>query len=203
MRRLAAVLFPSFELLDLAGPLEMFGNLKEEFEVLTVAEVPGPVASVQGVTLNAQFSFEDFPGAEFVLLPGGIGTFREGANPAMLDFLRRACAPAEQVMTVCSGSALLAKTGLLDGRQATTNKAYFGPCSAERPAVNWVKAARWVEDGRFATSSGVSAGIDMALAVIARYCRPAVAEQLALMTEYEWHRDPAWDPFAAAHGLVD
>ncbi len=64
MRRLAAVLFPNFELLDLAGPLEMFGNLKQEIEIATVAQVAGAVASVQGVSLTAEYSFEDLPGAE-------------------------------------------------------------------------------------------------------------------------------------------
>ncbi len=201
-KTLAAVLFPNFELLDLAGPLEMFGNLQQQVSIVTVAQVKGPVVSAQGVTLNATHDFTDCPAADFVLLPGGMGTFVEGANSEMLNFLRRLSGEAEQVMTVCSGSALLARTGLLDGLQATTNKAYFAQCSAEGPQVTWVKAARWVEDGKFATSSGVSAGMDMSLAVIAKHFGPEVAEQLALMTEYEWHRDPAWDPFAKAHGLA-
>lgn len=203
MKTLAAVLFPNFELLDFAGPLEMFGNLKEQVRVATVAEKAGPVLSVQGVAVSAEFSFDNCPAADWVLLPGGFGTFPEGANATMLGFLQRSSAAAEQVMTVCSGSGLLARTGVLDGRTATTNKAYFTQCSGEGPAVNWVKEARWVEDGKFATSSGVSAGIDMALAVIAKHFGTAAAEQLALLTEYEWHRDPAWDPFAKAHGLVD
>ncbi|MFN8618498.1 MAG: DJ-1/PfpI family protein [Dehalococcoidia bacterium] len=202
MKTLAAVLFPNFELLDFAGPLEMFGNLKEQVRVLTVAEKAGPVLSVQGVAVTADLSFAECRAADWVLLPGGFGTFPEGANPAMVGFLQRASAAAEQVMTVCSGSGLLARTGVLDGRKATTNKAYFAQCSGEGPAVNWVKEARWVEDGKFATSSGVSAGIDMALAVIAKHFGEPVAEQLALLTEYEWHRDPAWDPFAKAHGLA-
>lgn len=202
MKTLAAVLFPNFELLDFAGPLEMFGNLKEQVRVLTVAENAGPVLSVQGVAVTADLSFAECPAADWVLLPGGFGTFPEGANPAMVGFLQRASAAAEQVMTVCSGSGLLARTGVLDGRKATTNKAYFAQCSGEGPAVNWVKEARWVEDGKFATSSGVSAGIDMALAVIAKHFGEPAAEQLALLTEYEWHRDPTWDPFAKAHGLA-
>lgn len=201
-KTLAAVLFPNFELLDFAGPLEMFGNLKEQLQVVTVAEKAGPVLSVQGVAVAADFTFEDCPAADWVLLPGGFGTFPEGGNAAMVSFLQRSSAAAEQVMTVCSGSGLLARTGVLDGLRATTNKAYFAQCTAEGPAVNWVKEARWVEDGKFATSSGVSAGIDMALAVIAKHFGTAVAEQLALVTEYEWHRDPSWDPFAKAHGLT-
>jgi transcriptional regulator GlxA family with amidase domain len=201
-KRLVAILFPQFELLDLAGPLEMFGSLREQVEVVTVAETAGPVTSTQGVTLQAQHSFADSPAADFVLLPGGSGTFPQGQNAAMLEFLRRICPTAQQVMTVCSGSGQLARTGLLDARRATTNKAYFAQCSGEGPSVEWVKEARWVEDGTYATSSGVSAGIDMALAVIAKHFGAQAAEQLALMTEYEWHRDPAWDPFAKAHALV-
>ena len=202
MKKLAAILFPNFELLDFAGPLEMFGSLREQVEVVTVAEKPGPVKSTQGVEIDAAFGFADCPPTDFVLLPGGFGTFSEGQNEAMLAFLRRVCPPAQQVMTVCSGSGLLARTGLLDGRRATTNKAYFAQCSGEGPAVNWVKEARWVEDGTYATSSGVSAGIDMALAVIAKHFGAPAADQLALMTEYEWHKDPAWDPFAKVHSLV-
>jgi transcriptional regulator GlxA family with amidase domain len=68
--------------------------------------------------------------------------------------------------------------------------------------VEWVKEARWVEDGKFVTSSGVSAGIDMALAVIAQLAGVETSETIALATEYDWHRDPAWDPFARHHGLV-
>lgn len=202
MRTLAAVLFPNFELLDFAGPLEMFGSLREQVEVVTVAQAAGPVKSTQGIEVEAAYSFADCPAAEFVLLPGGFGTFPEAQNPAMVEFLQRVCPPAEQVMTVCSGSGLLARTGLLDGRKATTNKAYFAQCSGEGPNVDWVKEARWVEDGPYATSSGVSAGIDMALAVIAKHFGREAADQLALMTEYEWHKDPAWDPFAKAHNLV-
>jgi transcriptional regulator GlxA family with amidase domain len=106
-------------------------------------------------------------------------------------------------MTVCSGSMLLAAAGLLDGRPATTNKALFNEITELTPAVKWVKQARWVDDGNIVTASGVSAGIDMALAVVAREFGQEQAELLAELTEYEWHRDPDWDPFARVHGLVD
>ena len=72
----------------------------------------------------------------------------------------------------------------------------------ENVRVEWVREARWVEDGRFATSSGVSAGIDMALAVIAKLAGSQVSDTLAVATEYDWHRDANWDPFAKVHGLV-
>ena len=105
-------------------------------------------------------------------------------------------------MSVCTGAALLARAGVLDERQATSNKAAFSWVVGQGPRVRWVKQARWVEDGKFWTSSGVSAGIDMALAVIAKLFGEKTGDELALATEYEWHRDAAWDPFARAHGLV-
>jgi transcriptional regulator GlxA family with amidase domain len=202
MRKLVAVLFTGFELLDLAGPLEMFGSLSDEVEIVTTAETAGPVRSTQGVEVVAATPFSECPVPDFLLLPGGMGTFAQGRNPAMIEFLQRQAPAVSQVMTVCSGSALLARSGLLDGRRATTNKAFFSQCCAEGPAVDWVAEARWVEDGPYATSSGVSAGIDMALAIIARHFGKPVADRLALRTEYDWHQDPSWDPFARAHGLV-
>ena len=99
-------------------------------------------------------------------------------------------------MSVCSGSALLAKAGLLDGRRATSNKMFFQLARSQSDRVQWVTAARWVEDGPFATSSGVSAGTDMALAVIAKLYGRERAEQIAIQTEYSWHRDADRDPFA-------
>ena len=105
-------------------------------------------------------------------------------------------------MSVCTGAALLARAGVLDERQATSNKAAFSWVVSQGPRVRWVKQARWVEDGKFWTSSGVSAGIDMALAVIARLIRLELAEELAVLMDYEWPRDAAHDPFAAVHKLV-
>jgi transcriptional regulator GlxA family with amidase domain len=89
----------------------------------------------------------------------------------------------------------------LDGRRATTNKRAFVWVESQGPRVNWIKQARWVEDGKFATSSGVSAGIDMALALIARLVDAEAAERAATAMEYEWHRDSSWDPFAKIHGF--
>ncbi|MCZ6545789.1 MAG: DJ-1/PfpI family protein, partial [Chloroflexi bacterium] len=108
---------------------------------------------------------------------------------------------AELTTTFCNGSHLLAVSGVLDGRTATTNKMLFSQIAADQPNVNWVAEARWVDDGDIVTGSGVSAGIDMALYVIARLFGDETAERLAQVTEYEWHRDPAWDPFAAKAGL--
>jgi putative intracellular protease/amidase len=194
-RTLGAILYPRFELLDLYGPLEMFGALGPELRIVTVAEQAGPVASFQGPRTLAEHGFADCPPLDLLLLPGGLGTLAQLGNAALLDFLRERAPGAEVTMSVCSGSALLAKAGLLDGRRATSNKMFFDLARSQGPRVEWVPAARWV-DGPLVTSSGVSAGTDMALAVIARLHGRERAERIAAYTEYVWHSDPDRDPFA-------
>lgn len=191
-RKLGAVLFPGFELLDLFGPLEMFGAL---VDLVPVAGEPGPVRSAQGPACVAEVGFPDAPPLDLLLVPGGIGTRSAVEDDALLEFLRTRAPAAEVVMSVCTGSAILARAGLLDGRRATTNKIFFEVARAEGPRVHWVEEARWVEDGPFVTSSGVSAGMDMALAVITRLFGRERAEAVALLTEYVWQEDPNRDPF--------
>ena len=201
-RTLGAVLFPGFELLDVFGPLEAFAGLGGLFHVVTVAERAGPVASAQRVRAVADHGLADCPHLDVVLVPGGIGT-REGVeNRTLLDWLAQRAAEAEIVTSVCTGAALLARAGLLDGRRATTNKAFFQWVADQGPRVTWVKVARWVDDGKFVTSSGVSAGIDMALHVISRTHGREVSENVARAMEYDWHTDADWDPFAKVWGLV-
>jgi transcriptional regulator GlxA family with amidase domain len=195
-RTLGAVLYPQFELLDLYGPLEMFGCLGPALRIVTVAEHAGPVASTPGPSTLAEHSFASAPPLDLLLVPGGVGTFPQLKNDALLAFLRERVPRAELAMSVCTGSALYAAAGLLDGRRATTNKQFFSLTCASGPKTDWVKEARWVEDGKLVTSSGVSAGTDMALAMIAKLWGRPVAQQVAELTEYEWQSDPARDPFA-------
>jgi len=201
-RTLGVLLFPDFELLDVCGPLQMFGNMHGAVGIATVAEQAGPVASRQRVALRAEHTLAACPALDMLLVPGGWGTRKEVENRALRDWLVARAATAEIVMSVCTGAALLARAGLLDGRRATSNKANFQWVTTQGPAVEWVKEARWVEDGKVVTSSGVSAGIDMALAVIARIAGDQIATTLADAAEYEWHRDAGWDPYARRWGLV-
>ena len=194
-RKLGVILYGDFELLDVFGPVEMFGNVGPELEVLMVAEQAGRVKSAQGPSVLADVGFDDCPPLDLILVPGGVGTFPELSNERTLDFLRRQSSSAEITSSVCSGCALLAKAGLLDGRRATSNKQFFSMIAAQGEKVEWVKEARWVDDGEFVTSSGVSAGMDMALALIERLYGSERAEAIANLTEYEWHRDPDIDPF--------
>lgn len=194
-RTIGIVLYPRFELLDVYGPAEVFGNVTQGLKLVMVAEKAGPVTSAQGPKVLADFGFDDCPPLDLVLVPGGMGTLAEVKNPAMLDWLKARSKEAEIVMSVCSGSAILAEAGLLDGRKATSNKRYFQIAVDHGPKVEWIEKARWVDDGDRVTSSGVSAGIDMSLAVVARLYGDKVADNIAKATEYQWHRDAANDPF--------
>ena len=121
-RTLGALLYEDFELLDLFGPLEMFGSMQGAVEVRTVADRPGLVRSAQGPRVQADHGLEDCPPLDLLLVPGGIGTRTEVDNARLVDWLRARSRELEMAMTVCTGSALLAAAGLLDGRRATTNK---------------------------------------------------------------------------------
>ncbi len=201
-RSVGVVLFQDFELLDVFGPLEMYGMAPEDFDISIVAEKSGEVASSPGPKLVVEHLFGEDRQYDLLLVPGGRGTRREVDNRVMLEWLRIQSAKAEYVTSVCTGSALLARAGVLDGVQATTNKMAFQWVASQSAKVIWQKHARWVEDGRFFTSSGVSAGMDMSLAVIAKLLGREIAEQAAVRAEYDWHRDADWDPFAKLNGLI-
>lgn len=202
MRRIGALIFPGFELLDVFGPMEMFGLLDKEYSLDLVAETAGPVVSHQGLCAYADKSIEQSADYDILFVPGGAGTRREISNLKLLDWISKVSENAEYTLSVCTGSALLAKAGVLDNRRATTNKAAFSWVVDQGPNVNWVRQARWVEDGTFITSSGVSAGMDMTLGAIAIMHDMDTAKKVATWCEYSWHQDKNWDPYAQIHGLV-
>ena len=202
-RTLGVVLFEGFELLDVFGPLEMFGLAAEHFEIRLITERGGVVASRQGPKSLCDDSFQSAPAIDVLVVPGGIGTRREVNNPVLLNWLKERSEQAELVASVCTGSALLAKAGVLDGLRATSNKLAFAWASSQSEKVHWQQQARWVEDGKVFSSSGVSAGIDMALAVIAKLVSQQAAEEVANFAEYSWQRDADCDPFASVVGVSE
>ena len=202
-RTLGVVLFEGFELLDVFGPLEMFGLAADHFEIRLISETGGVVASRQGPKSVCDDSFQSAPAIDVLLVPGGIGTRGEVNNPVLLDWLKERSQQAELVASVCTGSALLAKAGVLDGLRATSNKLAFAWAASQSEKVQWQQQARWVEDGKVFSSSGVSAGIDMALAVIAKLVSMQAAEEAANFAEYSWQRDANCDPFASVAGVSE
>jgi putative intracellular protease/amidase len=195
MKTIAIVLFPGFETLDVFGPVQMWGRLPDH-KVVFVAEKAGPVRSSQGQESIATYSFADAPQFNIVMVPGGGGARKEVINEAMLEFVRKQDKGSELTVSVCTGAAILAKAGLLDGHKATTNKLAYKWATSQSDKVNWVGHARWVVDGKYVTSSGVSAGTDMALALVEKIYGREAAEQRAKGAEYIWNSDANNDQFA-------
>ena len=196
-KTVGVLLFEGFELLDVFGPLEAWGMHAEiagACTIVTAAEKAGAVKSAQGPRAMADYALADCPQIDVMLVPGGIGTRREVENPpafGMVEAARGTSGNRELRMhrRGVVGARRIARRTPRDLQQALVEMV-----TEQGPAVEWVRQARWVEDGKFATSSGVSAGIDMTLAMIARLAGDEVAERVAIPMEYEWHRDPSWDP---------
>ena len=201
-KRVSVVLFDRFELLDVFGPLELLANLSDRFGINLLAPEAGPGRSAQGPKVLAERSYEDAPDPEIVLVPGGIGTRTLVKDHGFRDWLNSWAGRAEILASVCTGSGVLASAGLLDGYRATSNKRAFAWAREQGPRVEWVAQARWVEDRNRWTSSGVAAGMDMTLALMAKLHTEDVAAAVADGVELDWHRDPTWDPFAVKNGLI-
>ncbi len=194
-KTLGIILYPGFEVLDVYGPLEMWAYVPD-YNIVMIAEEAGPVMSAQGVATVATHSFETAPQLDIVMVPGGTGSRQQLENQNFLDYLEVVNETTEFTTSVCTGSALLAKAGVLNGHRATANKRFFFLSEQQSKEVDWVVDARWVESGKMFTSSGVSAGTDMALGLVAKTHGIQAARDLASSVEYEWHEEADVDPFA-------
>ncbi len=193
-RTVAVVLFDDVEVLDFAGPFEVFSvtglrQQLEPFNVVTVSERGQPIRARNGLTVTPSHSFENCPPADILLVPGGFGTRREMKNPVMLEWVAREGRRCELLLSVCTGSLVLATAGLLDGLAATTHHRAIDELRAAAPRTAVHDDARIVDNGRVVTSSGVSAGIDMSLYVVARLLGAEQARETASYTEYEGRWD--------------
>lgn len=196
MNRIDVLLFDGFELLDVFGPVELF-SLADGFECVFHAVVPGPIRSSQGVEVVAPNSLNALEEPDILLVPGGMGTRALVSDADFLGELVRLAGLARMVASVCTGSALLAAAGILDGHRATSNKLAFDWVTGFGERVEWDARARWVEDDRVWTSSGISAGIDMAHALIRHLGGDAVAATAARRGELIVQTDADADSFVA------
>lgn len=191
--RVNVLLYEGFETLDAFGPVEVFGQC-DDWKQTMVSVEGGTVRSVHGVPVETQSLAVSR--CDVLLVPGGLATRSLVRDETFLSALRMAEAEARYVLSVCTGSALLAKAGVLDGRRATSNKRALDWVRSQGAFVEWIPVARWVVDGKFWSASGVSAGMDMALAFVAHLRDAAFARRAAARIEYRWNEDPADDPFA-------
>lgn len=205
VRRVAVVLFDGFTVLDAYGPIQAFASCRRNlpdgtrqrfFEIFTLADRPGAVRSGDGPATTVDHTVADAPTWDILVVPGGFGTRRFVNDEPFLAWLNAAAERSAITTTVCTGAALLARTGRLDGRPATSNKISWQWVVQQGPNVRWQRHARWVDDGNVLTSSGVSAGIDMTLGLIARLHGRDMAIAAAKNMEYIWNEDAWNDPFA-------
>ena len=195
MHTITALVFDDFETLDLFGPIEMFGSLPEHYRIQFTSMAGGIIRSKHGVLMQTVAVSELAHQTDIVLVPGGLGTRQLVYNPSFLQTLIVLTHQADWVLSVCTGSALLAKSGVLNGKRATSNKLAWQWVTCQSDQVDWVKQARWVIDGKFYTSSGVSAGMDMALGFIADRHGVDRAHQVAQHTEFRWQENSHVDDF--------
>lgn len=195
MNTITALLFDDFETLDLFGPIEMFGSMPEHYRIQFASMTGGIIRSKHGVAMQTTAVAELEDQTDILLVPGGMGTRQLVHNKPFLQILTALVEQADWVLSVCTGSALLAKAGVLDGKRATSNKLSWQWVILQSEQVNWIKQARWVVDDKFYTSSGVSAGMDMALGFIADRHDVEIARHIAIYTEYRWQENSDIDDF--------
>ena len=193
MTNVYIILFDDFEPLDVFGPVEALGNI-EDYHLHYISMNGGVVQNRQGIRILTE-PFSDTENGGILLIPGGMGTRKMIKDTAFITALGRLMRSAAYVLCVCTGSALAAETGMLDGRHATSNKYAFDWVREDHDAVLWDRNARWVSDGRFYTSAGVSAGTDMALGFIMDQFGVTKAEEICRRMEYHWNREPDHDIF--------
>lgn len=194
--RVGILVFPAVEVLDFCGPFEVFsvtrldeGRRRETpspFEVRLVAETAEPVVATGGLRVIPDVTTAACPPLDVLVVPGGWGTRAEIANERLVAWIAERGRAVETLASVCTGAMLLGKAGLLDGRRATTHWRSLGWLRESFPAVAVEDALHVVEDGHVVTSAGISAGIDLALSVVARYHGEAVARATARHMEYRW-----------------
>lgn len=192
--KIAVILFDGFQDLDVFGPAAVLAAVPSS-ELSYHSLEGGMVRGSCGASV-ATALMKDIPDDGIVLVPGGFGTRALAGDAAFIGALADVCRGASFILTVCTGSALLARTGLLDGRRATSNKRAFDWACSQGENVRWERKARWVVDGNIYTSSGVTAGIDMALGFVADRLGKDAAASIAHGIEHVWTGSPEDDPFA-------
>jgi putative intracellular protease/amidase len=180
----AILMFDGVQIIDYAAPYEVFAQAR--FTVYTVSKDGQPVKAAQGLKSQVDHSFASAPQADVVVVPGG-DVHHVQHDEATLAWVRRQAANAEQVMSVCTGSFILGRSGLLDGGSATTFHRSFDSMQRDFPKVKIVRDQRWVDAGKVVTSAGLASGIDTSLHVVAELRGLKVAQSVAMHLEYDWH----------------
>jgi transcriptional regulator GlxA family with amidase domain len=188
-RHVAILLFDDVEVLDFAGPFEVFAVTDElsghdTFNVVTVAASMASIRARNGLVVVPDFVLESCPAPHVLVIPGGSGTRRLLLQPAVLDWIAARARTAELVMSVCTGALVLGKLGLLDGLRATTHHECYDELRTVAPRATVIETERFVDNGKIVTAAGISAGIDCSLHVVERLLGAGAAATTARYMEY-------------------
>jgi transcriptional regulator GlxA family with amidase domain len=189
-RAVNVLLFDDVEVLDFAGPFEVFGVAGKRdgpgfFTVHTVGENGTVIRARNELIVTPTYSFANAPPCDVLVVPGGYGTRREMHNDAVLEWVCRQATRAELVLSVCTGALLLGRAGLLDGLEATTHQGALDLLATSAPNTRVHRDQRIVDNGKVVTSAGVSAGIDAALHIVSRLHGADAARETARYMEYD------------------
>ncbi len=194
-RNVAVLIFDEVEVLDFAGPFEVFSvtgrrDGSDPFDVYTVAEKAGPVLAYNRLSVNPHYALDECPAPDVLVVPGGPGTRRERHNRVLIDWISRHARRAKPVFSVCTGALLLAEAGLLNGLSATTHHGAIDRLRDAAPDATIEEGKRFVDNGNVVTSAGISAGIDASLHIVASLLGVEQARETAMHMEYDWERSP-------------
>jgi len=183
LRKAAILIFDGVQIIDYTGPYEVFGGAG--IQVFTVATSTAPITTNMGMKVTPHYSLDEAPPADVLLIPGG-GVSATQQDQRVLKWIQDRSKQAEYVVSVCNGAYILARTGLLDGLTATTTAGLIDGLAAAAPKVKVVRDQRYVDNGKFITTAGLSSGIDGALYVVSKLFGQAQAQLVALGIEYDW-----------------
>ncbi len=195
MTDISVILFDNFETLDVFGPIDIISKLPEQYKIQYYS-LQGEIITSSQNSKQQTISMENIPTGGILLVPGGIGTRELVEDVKFIDALKKAAKTSKYILTVCTGSALLARTGLLDKKLATSNKRAFYWVVGISTKVLWQEKARWTVDGNIYTSSGITAGMDMMLGFISDLHGRQATTDIAKRLEYQWNEDKDDDKFA-------
>lgn len=203
-RNVAILIFDDVEELDFVGPFEVFSGAARRsdppaFAVYTVAEKAGPIRTRGGLIVTPHYTLADCPRPDILLIPGGQGTRALLTHTDLLVWIAAQANRVEHLLSVCTGALVLGRAGLLDGLEVTTHHSAFDLLRSEAPDATVYENRRFVDNGKVVTSAGISAGIDMALHMVARLAGLTVAEATARNMEYPWQPEKP-RPVAAVAG---
>jgi len=193
------LIYDNVDVLDFTGPYEVFSvtRLKEKlefadpspFKILLISEYPSPITAMGGMKVIPDYTFEDSPELDILVVPGGLGARKEHSNHVILHFLRSRARQVKTLASVCTGAFFFGMAGLLNRRRATTHTLSLNRMREAFPEVEVVDDKCFVEDGNIITSAGISAGIDMALHITSKYPGEDVARLTAKEMEYPYQEN--------------